>query len=91
MLSPDGIVTGIEVKSSIIGSFRLNPQQVAFDVSVYSKGAELRDITTSVRQVMYYGVGFAPSVGAAFQNRVLKSYLERAGIPTTTRAGVSLD
>ena len=91
MLSPDGVVTGVEVKSSIVGSFKLNAQQVAFDVSVYSNGAGLRDITTSVRQVMYYGVGFVPTLDAAFQNRVLKGYLERTGIPTSTRTGVTLE
>jgi hypothetical protein len=91
MLSPvNGEATGIEVKSSIIGSFRLDGQQVTFDAAVYSNEARLRDITLTVKQVMYYGVGFVPTLDAAFQNRVLKGKLESAGISTRTAVGVGL-
>jgi hypothetical protein len=86
MWSPDRVLTGIEVKSSVVGVFRLEGQQIEFDTAVYTRGGA-RVISEAARglrieQVTYFGVGTSSYLNAAYKSFVLWQRLERAGIQT---------
>ncbi len=52
-----GRVFGVEVKTSLVGVFRLDPKQVRFDALVVGKGAVTAS-TPIIRGVMYRGECF---------------------------------
>jgi RHS repeat-associated protein len=77
----NGTLYGVEVKSTIVGSFRLDPSQVFFDSIVVSRG-----VPTSVgviTGVMYRGACFGCGPSAVWRSAVQLGVLKAAGIPST--------
>jgi hypothetical protein len=77
----NGTIYGVEVKSSIVGSFKLDPYQVYFDSVVVKQGVP--SAVGVITGVMYRGVCFGCGPGAAFRTAVQLAALKAAGIPTT--------
>jgi hypothetical protein len=91
MKSPDGVEFGIEVKSTIRATFKLDSQQVAFDAMTMDKGAlvlsgPLRG--QMIRNVLYVGYGFEGARDAVFATKVLQLTLDRMGIQTRVAGSV---
>ena len=79
----DGTVYGVEVKTTISGTFRLDPSQVLFDASVVEFGAN--SSAGPISGVMYRGVCFGCTAQAAFSSLNLLIYLKTANIPHSSR------
>lgn len=73
------IVFGVEVKTTILDQFKLNPSQVAFDVKAIKSGA-MTALQIPVRSVMYRGHSFATEPGAVWSTTTLVSALKAAGV-----------
>jgi hypothetical protein len=80
-----GLIFGVEVKTSLFNAFKLNPQQVAFDVRAIQVGAQTA-LGVTVNSIMYRGVGFGSGPAAAWNTIKLAGALKAAGVPfhTTT-------
>ena len=86
----NGSYTGIEVKSSIFDNFKLNPQQVIFDTTVYSQGgASFNAQGAKITQVSYVGVGFGGSASARWSSSSLTNSLQTQGISMTTQRSLT--
>ena len=74
-------IFGVEVKSSRVGAFRLDPRQVAFDVATVQSGAIARGLNVEITGVMYRGQCFGCGPGVAWKTYSLIQALKAANIP----------
>jgi hypothetical protein len=80
--SYDGLDFGVEVKTSSVNLFGLNPVQVLFDAYTTAFGSY--SAVGELHGVLYVGVGFGGEEGAAFKNQALANVLHASGISSTT-------
>jgi hypothetical protein len=79
---PDsGLVMGVEVKTTSIGIFRLDPQQVKFDVATVQGGTTILNSITPVNGVMYRAVSFTGQIESMISTLNLASQLNQQKIP----------
>lgn len=76
-----GTVFGVEVKTTITGIYKLNPQQVEFDVDTVRGGTTLLGSGIPVNGVMYRGVNFGGTLNAMASTLGLASQLNAQEIP----------
>ena len=78
----DGVIYGVEVKSTISDAFKLNARQVAFDVATVKNTALTTDGRYVIQGVMYRGVQWTSgSPAAVWSTIVLNHILNSAQIP----------
>jgi hypothetical protein len=83
----NGTNWAVEVKTSIVGVFRLDSRQVNFDVQT-ALGGTTFDYGTPIAGVMYRGVSFG-NLAAAWSSATLLDRLTAAGVqPTGTLRGL---
>jgi hypothetical protein len=85
MRDPEGNLFGIEVKSTIRATFKLDPKQVAFDALAVERGALMLSgpaASQVLRSVLYVGYGLEGARDATFATRVLQLTLQSRGIET---------
>jgi RHS repeat-associated protein len=82
-----GLVFGVEVKTSLFDAFKLNPQQVAFDVRAIQSGAQTA-LGITVNSIMYRGVSFGTGPAAAWNTIKLAGALKAAGVPFHTTKSI---
>ncbi len=82
-----GLIFGVEVKTSLFDAFKLNPQQVAFDVRAIQSGAQTA-LGVTVNSIMYRGVAFGTGPAAAWNTIKLAGALKAAGVPFHTTKSI---
>jgi RHS repeat-associated protein len=83
----NGLIFCVEVKTSLFDSFKLNPQQVAFDVRAIQGGAQTA-LGVTVNSIMYRGVSFGAGPVAVWNTIKLAGALKAAGVPFHTTKSV---
>jgi hypothetical protein len=79
-----GAVFGVEVKTTRIGAFRLDPKQVAFDVQVVRSGAVTKT-GLAINGVMYRGTCVACAAASAVRSLTQMSALKEANVEWSAR------
>lgn len=85
-----GTILGVEVKTTITGTYQLDPRQVEFDVATVKGGTTLLGSETPVNGVMYRGVNLSGKVDALMSTLELAQQLNQQKIPwhyTTPQPG----
>jgi hypothetical protein len=77
----DGIVYGVEVKSTISDGFKLDAKQVAFDVQVMRHSVTTKDGRTIINGVMYRGIDFGTKSAAIWNTHKLVKQLNAEKVP----------
>jgi RHS repeat-associated protein len=92
VITPDGEYGGVEVKSSIMGVFRINPLQQQFDVDAVQHNAILMlpQGPVTMGAVEYYGVGCGGMASATWSSTALYMGLLDRGIMPKVSIGIPL-
>jgi RHS repeat-associated protein len=92
VITPDGQYGGVEVKSSIVGVFKINPLQQGFDLDAVEHKAILMlpQGPVTMGAVEYYGVGWGGMASAGWSSTTLLMGLLDRGIVPKVSIGIPL-